>query len=231
MRFYVIDTETTGFKVPESGGGICDISIREVDENLQEVNHFYSRLDPEYPISASAAGVHGIKDSDVVDCPTWQEWIDIVLEYDPLAEPFYLIAHNAKFDEGFLKQFIKADYKCVDTLLLARRYYPDAENHKLGTLRVLFDFPDFDIADAHSAGGDTKTLLYLVQQLTADTGLTLQELCEDAQRKDPITKMSFGKYKGQLITEVKKSDPKYIEWVLTKMDNLNDDLRQAIQAA
>lgn len=232
MRFHVLDTETIGLAPPEEGSGVCEISVREVDENFNEIAHHYSKLDPEAPIAAAATATHGIFYKDVEDEATLREWLDIVLAEDiwaPGHAPIYFIAHNAKFDFKFLDRYIQCPVKLVDTLMLARRYYPDAESHKLQVLRVLLELP-FDVTDAHSAGGDTAVLLNFVKRLCEDTGLTLAQLCEDAQRKEPLTKFTFGKHKGRLIEDVKREDKGYVRWLLDKMAGLDPDLREVLTA-
>lgn len=233
MRFHVLDTETIGFAPPETGSGVCEISVRDIDEDFNELAHYYSKIDPEAKISAGATATHGIRNADVQDEPTLAEWLDLVLHENIWAEhqtPVYFIAHNATFDHRFLARYLACEARIVDTLLLARRWYPDAESHKLQVLRVELDLP-FDVTDAHSAGGDTKSLYHFLRRMSEDTGLSLTELCEDAQRKEPITKFPFGKYKGTLITDVKRDDPGYIKWCLTKMDSLQPDMREVLELA
>lgn len=234
MRMHVLDTETVGLAPFEHGGGICEISVREIDSEFNELAHHYSLIDPQGPISAGASGVHGIRDADVVDAPTMQEWLDLVLPtniWSADQDPIWFFAHNAKFDWKFLDPYIKCGVKLVDTLMLARRYYPDAENHKLTTLAVIHNLDSFSAKDAHGAGQDTAVLLSFVKQLCEDSGLTLEELAEDSQRKEPILKFTFGKCKGKLIAEVKRNDPKYIKWMLTDMKGLDPEVREAILAA
>lgn len=234
MRYHILDTETVGLTPFEHGGGVCEISVREVDENFNEIAHYYSLIDPEGPISAGASGVHGILNSHVEDAPTMPEWLTIVLDSDiwsAAQSPFYFVAHNSTFDHKFLARYLKCEYKLVDTLMLARRYYPDAENHKLTTLAVLLELDGFSAKDAHGAGQDTAMLMELVKRLCLDSGLSLQELCEDAQRKEPITKFGFGKHKGKLIADVAATDRGYIDWCLKKMDSLQPDMREALEAA
>jgi DNA polymerase III epsilon subunit-like protein len=45
-----------------------------------------------------------------------------------------LVAHNAPFDLQVAAGILGNDYRSIDTLQLAKRYLPDAPNHKLGTL-------------------------------------------------------------------------------------------------
>lgn len=228
MRLHILDTETIGLNPPDTGSGVCEISVREVDNNFNLQQHYYAKLYPEAEIAAAATAVHGIFNEDVKDCPTLADWLqEEGPDWTPSSNPIYFIAHNAAFDYKFLAPYIKCGVKLVDTLLLARRYYPDAENHQLQTLRVILNLP-FDIDDQHSAGGDTQSLLQFVEQMTKDTGLSLRELCEDAQRKEPILKMPFGKYRGMLISDVRKRHPDYVRWCLKNIQNMDPDLRAAL---
>ncbi len=234
MRFHILDTETAGLNPFPHGGGVCEISVREYDENLNEVAHHYSILDPEGVIGAGAESIHGISNERVKDEPTMQEWLEIVLPenlWGDHAEDFYFIAHNAPFDHKFLARYIDCGYKLVDTLMLARRYYPDAENHKLPTLAVMLKLEEFSAKDAHGAAADTQVLAAFVKRLCLDTGMTLTELCEDAQRKEPILKMPFGKHKGKLLSDLAKTERSYLNWCLNKMESLQPDMREAIEEA
>lgn len=233
MRYLVIDTETSNLNPPTTGGGVCELSVRELDGDFNLVNHWHSRLDPECAISPSASGVHGILDEHVVDCPTMDEYLDEVVDFNPFSEgtePIYFIAFNAPFDWRFMARYIKCEAKLADVLVLARRFYPDSPDHKMQTLRVLHRLP-FDVADAHSAAGDTQTLVHLLQHMSESQGMTLDELCVDSLRKEPIVKFPFGKHKSKLIADVVKTDRGYLEWCLAKMDSLQPDMRQALEAA
>jgi len=83
MKYLILDTETTGLVNPK----VCEIGWIEVDENLEVLSEFDSLINPEAPISCSAAGLHGIRDEDVTDSPTIEE-----IEF-PDGE-ICLIAHN-----------------------------------------------------------------------------------------------------------------------------------------
>lgn len=231
MRFHILDTETVGLKPFDHGGGVCEISVREVDENFNLIAHHYSYLYPEGPINPAASGVHGILDRHVEDKPTMRQWLDADIDFwAEDQEPIWFIAYNAGFDWKFLAPYIKCKVAIADVLVLARRYYPDSPDHKMQTLRVVLDLP-FDVADSHSAGGDTQTLLNLMKRMCQDTNLSLGELCLDAQRKEPIVKFPFGKHKNKLIADVAKSDPGYLKWCLAKMETLQPDMREALELA
>ena len=233
VRFHVLDTETVGFNPFDHGGGVCEISVREVDENANEIAHYESLLNPEGPISAGATSIHGIFDHNVANMPTMGEWLTQVLPHDIWEEDLpgvFLIAHNAPFDMRFLSPYIRCHHIVVDTLVLARRYYPDAENHKLPTLAVTLGLESFSAKDAHGAAQDTLVLVEFVRKLMEDTGYTLTQLCADSLRVDPITVMPFGKHKGRKIEVIKRDDPKYVAWCLENLKDLQPALRAALES-
>jgi len=44
-------------------------------------------------------------------------------------------------------------------------------------------------------------------------------------------RMPFGKYKGQHLEDIANEDPGYLQWVEGNVDDLDDDLREAINYA
>lgn len=236
-RFHVFDTETVGlspFKCANDDevtyGGICELSVRVVDEDAVELHEpFYSLIDPEGPISPTASGVHGIRDKDVAEMPTMSEFLTEVAAEDFWSrdkDPVFLIAHNVKFDEKFVKPYLGCHYVTVDTLRLAKRYFPDSPDHKLQTLRVYLDLP-FDVKDSHSANGDTASLLELIRALIVVSGKSLRELCIDAQIVDPLLKMPFGKYRGVPFAQAVKDDRRYFQWLM-KQGDVDPEVRKAV---
>ncbi|MDP1791169.1 MAG: 3'-5' exonuclease, partial [Methylibium sp.] len=84
-----------------------------------------------------------------------------------------LVAHNAAFDRGFwLAELERAEcepdeahvFAC--TVLLSRRLYPHADNHRLGTLAKLHALPDG--GRAHRALADAETTAHLLLRMQDD---------------------------------------------------------------
>lgn len=247
-RFLFSDTETADMNPiqAEDGttyGGICEISVRDVNSlSMDTINHYYSKLNPECPISPSAAGVHGIRDADVVNCPTMTQFVQNMDMFNPDMGTMYIIAHNVKFDRKFMEPYVgdapmvwgdlcsttgNGEVHWVDTLKLARMIYPEAPDHKLQTLRVYLDLP-FDVSDSHSAGGDTRSLVDLVKHMMGVTGKSLLELCQWALEPQEITEMPFGKHKGKPLTEMVEREKGYLRWLL-KQSDVDPDLVASIK--
>ncbi|MCT1866185.1 DEDD exonuclease domain-containing protein [Dermabacter sp. p3-SID358] len=136
VEFVVVDLETTGTNAEIDA--ITEIgAVRVVGGEV--VEEFQTFVNPERPIPAYIAALTGISDHMVHDAPSVEAVIPAFLEF---ARTSVLVAHNARFDIGFLKAAaLRLDYRwppfeVVDTLALARRVFgrDEVRNHKLSTL-------------------------------------------------------------------------------------------------
>lgn len=213
-------------------GPIVDLAVIEVDENLEVISTYESLVDPTCKIVPAAQAVHGITQEMVADAPTMAELIE--RDGSPFAsvEPITVIAHNAQFDCRMLNQagLLPQDYTRVCTLKMARAIWPDLnpdeENHKLGTLAIMFGL---ETGPAHRAMGDCVTLLSLVRHMANATGATsLDEMLALGGRTvSQEDKLNFGvKHKNTKIKDVPRS---YIEWMFANVTDLDPDLRLALE--
>jgi len=223
QRLLISDTETTGFNPTKDG--IVEIAFVEVSESLIELSRFEKIVNPNIPISASASATHGLTDKDVLGCPTVEEALK---RFEPdYFEDVFLIAHNAQFDLRFLKKYWQIT-GIFCTLKAARFIYPEAPDHKLGTLRYWLKL-DNDLGVrkdilAHSALSDVEVTLTLLKRMVKNSGLTLPQLHEEIYKPKKITHMTFGKLKGTKLEDLPK---KYVTWLLTLKD-LDVDLRNSL---
>lgn len=222
MRAIIFDVETSGLG---PGSAVVEIGWQEVDDSFSIVDKDESLIDPQVPISASAAGVHGIMDHDVADSPTLEEYMTVVHEMPFMGEDVMFIAHNAKFDVGYLGQWVNVK-KTLCSLKLARKLWPDSPDHKLQTLRVFLGLP-YTKGDAHSAMSDVEVVRQLLLRAHIDFGLSLEQMEAKANEPVVISIMPFGKHKGTPMRDLPKS---YREWALKNLD-LDPDLRKAFETA
>lgn len=132
MREIVLDTETTGFD-PETGDRIVEIGAIELINLLPTGRTFHKYINPERPMPQEAFDVHGLGDDFLRDKPKFAE---IVQEFvDFVADDAQLVIHNASFDMKFLNWELKKagfpvlpNHRATDTLELARRKFPGAQN-------------------------------------------------------------------------------------------------------
>lgn len=227
MRLFFTDTETATMKGP-----IVDLAFIETDANLEVLRIYECLIDPQVPIAPAAQAVNGISDLMVADAPTMAEMIARDGMPFPMNEPITIIAHNAQFDcrmlaaEGLLPQ----NHARVCTLKMARTMWPDLdperENHKLGTLALMFGL---ETGVAHRAMGDTVTMLNLVRYM-ADHGTysSIDEMFALGHREiSQDSKLNFGaKHRDTLIRDVPRS---YIDWMFKNVTDLDPDLRAALE--
>ena len=222
MRFFLVDTETTGVGATDA---VCEVAWAQIDEDFNIIAQGSSLINPGKPIHYAASAVNGITDAMVADAPTLEEYM--VMAGHPLfGDDVVFIAHNAAFDHRFLKNMLHDDTQLLCTLKVARRLYPDAANHKQGTLAAMLGI-EVAREKAHSADGDIDVLLKLVKQMCIDAGCGLSELLQIQSIPLTITKIPFGKHKGTKLSDLPKS---YVSWLLEKATNLDPDLRTALSA-
>ena len=221
MRWLLVDTETTGISADDK---VCEMAYVEIDDAFNVVRSGNSLINPGIPIHYAASSVNGITDVMVKYAPTLEDYM--LSEGSPLRGEVTLIAHNLDFDFRFLKQYTDDGVGKLCTLKCARVLYPDAANHKQGTLAAMLGI-QVAREKAHSADGDLDVLLQLLQCLCRDAGTDLYGLLEVQRRPRPISKMPFGKHKGVPLAELPNN---YIHWLLNKCENLDADLRTALLA-
>lgn len=131
LREVVFDTETTGLD-PYQGHRLIEIGCIELLNRIPTSQVFHRYVNPQRDIPAEAFAVHGLSVEFLSDKPLFAE---IALELVDFLGDAPLIAHNAAFDLGFLNAELERverppipRTRLVDTLLLARRKYPGAQN-------------------------------------------------------------------------------------------------------
>jgi len=130
----VLDFETTGLS-PFYGDRAIEIGAVLVRDN-QIVDRFQSLMNPEMRISSFIENYTGITNRMLSSAPPIAE---VMENFFCFMGQNHLVAHNAGFDSRFLDaelDFIdkkrKQDFAC--SMLVSRRLYPGAPNHKLETL-------------------------------------------------------------------------------------------------
>ncbi len=130
----VLDFETSGIS-PDYGDRAIEIGAVKLKEG-QIIDRFQSLMNPGLRISSFIENYTGITNQMVQDAPAAAE---VMHELARFIGNTPLVAHNASFDRRFLNaefdrigQEHKQNFGC--SMLIARRIYPDAPNHKLETL-------------------------------------------------------------------------------------------------
>ncbi len=131
--FVVFDIETTGLNNKKNN--ITEIGAVKV-VNGEIVDKWSTFVNPCEPIPQNIVDLTGITDNMVKDAPKIEE---VLPEFFKFCENCVLVAHNAAFDTGFIKEAAKKhgleySFCSLDTLILARCMYPELPNFRLDTL-------------------------------------------------------------------------------------------------
>ncbi len=128
-----VDLETTGST--GTVDRITEIGIVEINED-GEVREWSSLVNPQTAIPGFIQNLTGITDAMVAGAPTFADLADEVLTR---LHGRLFVAHNARFDYGFLKCEFKRlglDFKApvLCTVKLSRRLFPQFSKHSLDAL-------------------------------------------------------------------------------------------------
>lgn len=131
--YCVLDLETTGFSATTEK--ITEVGIMKVKQG-EVIDKFSCFVNPEKHIPQRVTEVTNITDDMVKDAETIEQVFPKILEF---IEGSVLVAHNAPFDIGFLKQNAKRlgyefDYTYLDTLSLAKDLFPNYKKYQLGKI-------------------------------------------------------------------------------------------------
>ena len=207
--YTILDTETASLQ-----GGVVELALLHIDTELNVLGEFHTKVNPERPIEPGAFAVHGISDADVADAPT-------LAQIPELSLVTHAVAHNYPFDSRMLKGRLNAEASLC-TLSLSRQYLKGTANHKLENLKRELGLPD---QKSHSALGDVYTTLDLLRHLLPLTGVPLDTLFKRAAQPKLIHRMTYGKHKGLLISQVPAD---YRNWLLGQ-ENLDKDLKYTLE--
>ena len=221
------DLETTGAKVGKDR--IVEIAILRVDINNQESQKVW-RINPEMDISFQATQVHGISNQMVEKEPNFAHYSNEIYQFIKGCD---LAVFNAiKFDIPILvEELIRADIdfdfsriRMIDSQVI----YHKKEPRNLSA--ALKFYCNKDLENAHSALDDTiATYEVFKAQLDRydDLEPNMDFLSEYTKRNNNLdfagkiridsdndAIFAFGKYAGQKVTDVFKSDKGYYSWIM-----------------
>ncbi len=131
IREIVFDTETTGLS-PNAGDRIVEIGCVEMLNHIPTGNTFHVYINPERDMPEAAFAVHGLSSAFLADKPVFAAVADAFVAFIADAR---LVAHNAAFDIAFVNAELGrlghppiGEERVVDTLAIARRKHPFAQN-------------------------------------------------------------------------------------------------------
>ncbi len=160
----VLDVETTGLSA-RGGDRVIEIGV-VLTSGLEEVDHFEQLIDPGRPLDPRATAVNGITAQMVRGQPRFSE---ILPRLERLLDGRVLVAHNASFDLGFLREEYRRagtrlpERPVLDTCRMARSHFSFPSN-SLGALTRRFGISS---RGAHRALADARMTLALLGALAS----------------------------------------------------------------
>jgi DNA polymerase III subunit epsilon len=167
----VLDFETSGMS-PDHGDRAIEIGAVLLREGVI-VDRYQSLMNPGRRVNSFIEAYTGITNEMLSAAPQASK---VMAEFADFIGDTPLVAHNASFDRRFLDAELghigrrrKQDFGC--SLLVARRLYPEAPNHKLETLIRYKGLP----VDGrfHRAMADSEMTASLWMRMVSD----LQSIC------------------------------------------------------
>lgn len=221
------DLETTGINIVSDR--IVELSYLKIHPNGKEESETFL-VNPTVPIPANTTAIHGIKDEDVKDSPTFSELAKNLVK---IIEGCDLAGYNSnRFDIPLLAEELLRAEVDID---LSKRKFIDVQvifhKKEQRTLSAAYKFYcGKELEDAHSAEADTKATYEILKSqldMYSDLKNDIEELSKFSSHNrnadfagrivfddDGAECFNFGKYKGVKVVDVFEKDPGYYGWMI-----------------
>ena len=176
-----LDLETTGMTAAEER--ITEIGLVEV-ANGAVVGSWSQLVNPQKRIPSFIQALTGITDEMVRDAPSFAQLAPGLFQR---LEGKLLVAHNARFDYGFLKaEFERLDFsyraRVLCTAKLSRKLFPEHRRHNLDSLIERYRLT---CSARHRALGDAEVLWQFLQKIYAEVDAARIDAAVQAQLGTP----------------------------------------------
>lgn len=190
--YAIIDFETTGLS-PEHGACATEVGIVLVRDG-QITDRYQSLMNGGVRLSSFIEEYTGITNAMIRKAPPLKQ---VMAEAYEFARDYPLVAHNASFDRKFWDDALtrlgkrrQQDFLC--SLLLAKRVYPAAPDHKLGTLVKFLKLPV--AGNFHRALADAEATAHLFIRMQQAIKAKLKVVEVDCKRLQAIEKQKIGTF-------------------------------------
>ena len=154
-QWVIVDTETTGLTKDDR---IVEVAAIAVDAaTMTEVDRFVTLLQPDRDTGATE--VHGISQEMVQDAPRFS---DIAQEFARFLDGRVLVAHNLRFDQGFLER----EFENAGLHLELGRGFCTWQHGTRMTLAKSCEAHNITLEGAHRAAADAEATMHLLTFLS-----------------------------------------------------------------
>jgi DNA polymerase-3 subunit epsilon len=222
------DLETTGINI--TNDRIVEMAVLKLNPDDSQEEKLWL-INPEMPIPAEAAAVHGITDEKVADAPTFKE---LVAEISTFIIHCDLAGFNSdRFDIPLLaEEMLRAEYdfdmKNLKTVDVQTIFHKMEQRTLSAALKF---YCQQDLTDAHSALADTRATFDVLQaqlERYAELEPSIDFLSTFTSRrksadlagfiifnKEGKECFSFGKHKGKTVDQVLEQEQGYFGWLMS----------------
>ena len=219
-----IDLETTGL---EQDDKVVSIGLVVVDG--EDVFKMQDIVNEGKKIPPKASSIHHITNEMIKNKPKFIDSDSYKFLQENNNENTTLIAHNIKFDieklsaSGF--NFLGG---MIDTLRVTKHLIPECDGFSLQLLRYELKLYQKESGEvlAHNALGDALVVKSLFEYLKDYA--SLEQMYELSFKNVLVEKFKYGKYAGRYIEEISMNDRGYLEWMLSNIVDMDEDLRYSI---
>ncbi|WP_421843683.1 exonuclease domain-containing protein [Marinobacter algicola] len=169
--FAFLDIETTGGN--SSHDRITEIGIRFWRAGAV-VGEWQTLVNPETRISPFIESLTGITDDMVADAPVFEDIAEVL---EKQLKDTIFVAHNARFDYGFIKAEFRRlgllfSAKVLCTVKLSRKLYPGFRRHNMD---ALIERHNLEQVQRHRALGDVSAMMAFFEHALAEKGSDAME--------------------------------------------------------
>lgn len=165
QKFAFVDIETTGSNPVKNR--VIEVAVVRV-HGTELVDRWSTLVNPGIPIPSFIRNFTGISGDMLLDKPIFEEVADELLER---LDGYIFVAHNVRFDYGFLMNEFKRvgkkfRAKQLCTVKLSRKLYSDYRKHNLDAVMNRLELEP--VTDRHRALGDADLLYQFWKRIHDD---------------------------------------------------------------
>lgn len=166
-KYCVFEIETTGLDVNKDK--IIEIGAVKL-KNGEIVDTFSEYVNPKNHILESVSNIVGIDDKMVRNCDTIEKVLPKFIDF--IGNSAFLVSHGEEYDYKFLlyncmELGLRCKSKYIDSLMVARRNFPEFKFYSLDKLAKRFDIP---LEKNNRAVDNAKVLAIVFQKMLEKIG-------------------------------------------------------------